>query len=59
MVLKKRFFSYLFIIIILSPFVPSQIAPQSLLASPRLPNVTSDMERPEFWIKIETRGIHY
>ena len=51
MILKKRFFSYLFIIIILSPFVPSQIAPQSLLASPRLPNVTPEMEKPGFWIK--------
>ena len=26
-------------------------APQGLLASPRLPNVTPEMERPEFWIK--------
>ena len=25
--------------------------PQCLIASPRLPNVTSEMERPEFWIK--------
>jgi len=25
--------------------------PQAFTASPRLPNVTAEMERPEFWIK--------
>ena len=37
--------------ILLSLFVTLGIASGSLTASPRLPNVTSEMERPEFWIK--------
>ena len=52
MILKKRFSSCLFIlIIILSAFVSSQTTPQGLRASPRLHNVTPEMERPGFWIK--------
>ncbi len=31
--------------------IPFGYAPQGLLASPRLPNVTPEMERPGFWIK--------
>jgi hypothetical protein len=27
------------------------VAPQGLIAAPRLPNITPGMERPEFWIK--------
>ena len=52
MILKKRSSSCLFIlIIILSAFVSLQITPQGLRASPRLHNVTPEMERPGFWIK--------
>jgi cell wall-associated NlpC family hydrolase len=52
MILKKRSSSCLFIlIIILSAFVSLQITPQGLRALPRLPDVTPQMERPEFWIK--------
>jgi hypothetical protein len=52
MILKKLFFLYLFIItIILSSLGLSEIARQVSLASPRLPNVSPEMERPEFWIR--------
>ncbi len=32
-------------------FIPLGYAPQDLIASSRLPNVTPEMEKPEFWIK--------
>ncbi|OGP87825.1 MAG: hypothetical protein A2156_00225 [Deltaproteobacteria bacterium RBG_16_48_10] len=32
-------------------FIPFGVAPPGLNASPRLPNVTPEMERPGFWIK--------
>jgi len=52
MILQKLFLSFLFIVtIILSFFVTPGYAPQNLIASPRLPHVTLEMERPEFWIK--------
>ena len=32
-------------------FIPFGYVPETLLASPQLPHVTPEMERPEFWIK--------
>jgi hypothetical protein len=37
--------------IIFTLFIPFGYAPEALVASPRLPHVTPEMERPEFWIK--------
>jgi len=52
MILQKLFLSFLFIVtILLSFFVTPGYAPQNLIATPRLPHVTLEMERPEFWIK--------
>ena len=52
MTLQKLFLSFLFIVTTLLPFfVIPGYAPQDLIASPRLPHVTPEMERPEFWIK--------
>jgi len=52
MILQKLFLSFLFIVTTLLPFlVIPGYAPQDLIASPRLPHVTPEMERPEFWIK--------
>jgi hypothetical protein len=52
MILKKLSLSFLIIVILpLSFVVAPGIAPRTLVASPRLPNVTAEMERPEFWIK--------
>ncbi len=31
--------------------MPFEYGPRGLIASPRLPNVAAEMERPEFWIK--------
>jgi hypothetical protein len=52
MIFQKLISSSLFIGAILLPFViiPGYI-PQHLIASPRIPNVTPEMERPQFWIK--------
>jgi len=48
----KKLSSRLFILtIILCLFVSSQITPPRLLALPRLPNVTPEMETPGFWMK--------
>jgi hypothetical protein len=44
-------FIKLIITIIFPLFVTFGYAPQGLLASSRLPNVTPEMERPEFWTK--------
>ena len=32
-------------------FIPFGLGPRALSASPRLPNVTPEMEKPGFWIK--------
>src|SRR4030066_436156 len=37
--------------IVLPLFIPFGYVPAALLASPCLPHVTPEMERPEFWIK--------
>jgi len=52
MIPQKQLSSSLFIVAILLSFViiPGYF-PQRLIASPRLPNVTPEMERPQFWIK--------
>jgi hypothetical protein len=49
---QKQLSSSLFIMAILLSFViiPGYF-PQILIASPRLPNVTLEMERPQFWAK--------
>jgi hypothetical protein len=41
----------LIVAILLSSFVVLGRVPATLIASPRLPHVTPEMERPEFWIK--------
>ena len=52
MIFQKRFISFLFIgTTVLSLLIIPGYGPQDLIASPRLPNVTPEMERPEFWIK--------
>src|SRR4030065_2544138 len=52
MIFQKRLISFLFIgTILLSLFIIPGYGPRDLIASPRLPNVTPEMERPEFWIK--------
>jgi hypothetical protein len=52
MILQREFISFLFIALIIfsAPLVPG-VAPETLIASPPLPNVTQEMERPQFWIK--------
>jgi hypothetical protein len=39
------------LIIVLSLLIASLYISGTIIASPRLPNVTQEMERPEFWIK--------
>lgn len=52
MIPPKHLSSSLFIVAILLSFVSIQgYFPQCLIASPRLPNVTPEMERPQFWTK--------
>ena len=52
MILQRLPISFLFFTITLFSFViTSGYAPQALIASPRLPNVPPEMERPQFWIK--------
>ncbi|PIX23909.1 MAG: hypothetical protein COZ69_07475 [Deltaproteobacteria bacterium CG_4_8_14_3_um_filter_45_9] len=52
MILQRFFLSFLFIVtLLLSFFVTPGYAPLALIAAPRLPHVTPEMERPEFWIK--------
>ena len=52
MIIKRLSLSFLFIVIVLLSLLAAQgMAPGILIASPRLPNVTPEMERPEFWIK--------
>jgi hypothetical protein len=52
MILQRKFISFLWIALIVfsNPLIPG-FAPEILLASPRLPNVTQEMERSHFWIK--------
>jgi hypothetical protein len=52
MILQRLSISFLFIAItIFSFFITPGDVPQALIASPQLPNVTPEIESPEFWIK--------
>ena len=52
MIIKRLSLSFLFIVIVLLSLLAAQgMAPGILIASPRLPNVTPEIESPEFWIK--------
>ena len=48
---KQRYFSLFTMAILLSFVIIPGYFPQFLIASPRLPNVTPEMERPQFWTK--------
>jgi hypothetical protein len=52
MILQKKLFSFLLIALIIfsNPFIPG-FTPDILIASPLLPNVTQEMEKPQFWTK--------
>jgi hypothetical protein len=52
MILQRKFISFLLIALIIfsGPLVPG-VAPETLVASPLFPNITQEMERPQFWIK--------
>ena len=52
MILQRLSISFLFIItIFFSFFILPGVVPETLIASPLLPNVTPEIVKPEFWIK--------